>query len=135
MLQLYKIKMILGIGIDLIEIERIQNVGIERLAQRILTTLELQELSTQPPHRKLEMLAGRFVAKEAISKALGCGIGKIFSFYDAEILCDGMGKPHATVTATVLDHLYPDKEVCVHISITHSRGLASAMALVEKYNK
>lgn len=124
--------MILGIGIDLIEIERIHEVGMDRLAKRILTEQERNELPVSSARRTLEVVAGRFVAKEAISKALGCGIGKVFSFYDAHISCDELGKPFATLSTTVLDHLYPQKEIRIHISITHSRGMASAVAVIEQ---
>lgn len=123
--------MILGIGIDLVEIERIRRVGTERLARRILTEEELRELSARS-HRRVEMLAGRFAAKEAISKALGCGIGKVFSFYDAQITYDIQGKPQAMIATKVLDQLYPNKNISVHISITHTRELASAFGVIEE---
>lgn len=123
--------MIVGIGTDLIEIERIKQVGIPRIAKRILTAKELNSLPTTS-HRQLETIAGRFVAKEAIAKALGCGIGKHFSFYDAQIICDEMGKPHATLSQKVIEHFFAEKEIRVHLSITHSRDMASAFVVIEQ---
>ena len=72
--------MIHGIGIDLIEIDRIKDVYIkqsDKLIHRILTEQEQQKFNSfKNDKRKLEFLAGRFATKEAFSKALGTGLGK-----------------------------------------------------------
>lgn len=85
---------IAGLGNDIIEIERIreayQEHG-ERFLQRILTEKErLYCFSHQDP---MPHLAGRFCAKEAISKALGLGIGAEVSFREMEIVNNDKGKP------------------------------------------
>ncbi|MGA9172704.1 MAG: 4'-phosphopantetheinyl transferase superfamily protein, partial [Thermoactinomyces sp.] len=56
--------MIKGIGTDLIELERIEAIGVKRLARRILTERELS-LKPEQPGREMEYIAGRFAAKEA----------------------------------------------------------------------
>src|SRR5690606_39406938 len=88
--------MILGIGIDLVELERIRRFGAERLARRILTERERAYLP-RSEGRILEFLAGRFAAKEAVSKAAGTGIGKL-SFQDIEILPDERSCPQVRLS-------------------------------------
>lgn len=129
--------MIYGIGHDVVEIERVQRmlngaVG-ERLRQRILTAAE-RELPGQAA-RPAEFLAGRFAAKEAVSKAFGCGIGRVLGFADMEILPDSGGKPSVFLAPEAWERLglgleEPDRYV-IHLSITHERHLASAFAVVE----
>src|SRR5690625_5305151 len=80
--------MIKGIGIDIIELNRIEESvhKNERFIKRILTDKELDVYNhLQRKRRKLEFLAGRFAAKEAFAKATGRGIGKL-SFQHIEIL-------------------------------------------------
>lgn len=87
--------MIHGIGIDLIEIDRIKDVYIkqsDKLIHRILTDQEQQKFhSFKNDKRKLEFLAGRFATKEAFSKALGTGLGKTVAFNDIDCYNDEKG--------------------------------------------
>lgn len=126
--------MIYGVGNDMVEIERmhqmLQGRSGERLRERVLT-LEERELSGS--HRRpAEFLAGRFAAKEAVSKAFGCGIGKILSFQDIRIMPGELGKPRAFLSDEAWIRLgMHHEQVCIHISITHERKLAAAFAVVE----
>jgi holo-[acyl-carrier protein] synthase len=115
--------MIKGIGIDIIELERIQNMIIRqgKLADRILTDNEKQKFNLLSKRRKVEFLAGRFAAKEAFSKAAGTGIGKELSFLDIEIESDPYGKP-----------MIVKPEVQAHLSISHSRDYAVAQVVIEE---
>ena len=88
--------MILGIGIDLVELERIRRFGTERMAQRILTERERAYLP-RSERRILEFLAGRFAAKEAVAKAAGTGIGKL-GFQDIEIIPDERSCPQVRLS-------------------------------------
>lgn len=118
--------MIKGIGIDLIELDRIRKSleqG-EQLIQRILTDKEKEafyELNSQK--RKIEYLAGRFAAKEAFAKATGDGIGKL-SFKDIEILKNEKGAP--TITALGYEHYK------IFISITHTSDYAAVQVVIEE---
>lgn len=125
--------MIVGIGTDLIELKRVEKV-LPRLTQRILTAKELTALP-RLLQRRLEFVAGRFAAKEAISKAMGSGIGKQCSFQDIEVLNDESGKPVATVSTRVLREVYQTDSVCIHLSISHSDHYALAMAVIEINHK
>ena len=115
--------MIYGIGIDLIEIERIKNLQNQtKFIERILTIEERDKLN-QYTHaqRRLEFLAGRFTVKEAFSKALGTGLGKSVSFQDINCYNDALGKP-------CID--YPGFDT--HVSITHTENYAMSQVKIEK---
>jgi len=128
--------LIYGIGHDVVEIERIKhmlssNSG-DKFAWRILTSAEY-ELPGRVK-RSAEFLAGRFAAKEAVSKAFGCGIGKVLGFKDIEVVPDASGKPSVFIQPEAWERLglSGPESYAVHISITHERQLASAFAVVER---
>lgn len=116
--------MIKGIGLDIVETERIQRM-IERqpkFAKRILTAKEEDTFYTLSEQRKVEFAAGRFAAKEAFAKANGTGIGAVLSFKDIEISKDPNGKPYFS----------KPEGACAHLSITHCREYAAAQVIIEK---
>lgn len=128
--------MIYGIGHDVLEIGRVEEIAAgslgRRFAQRILTGRELV-LAEGKGLRTVEFIAGRFSAKEAVVKALGCGIGQTVGFRDIEILPDTLGKPVAVLSAGAWSRLgLTEQKHVIHLTITHSRGLASAFAVVER---
>ncbi|WP_347552663.1 holo-ACP synthase [Pseudalkalibacillus hwajinpoensis] len=115
--------MIKGIGIDLIELERIEK-AIGRNAAfpvRILTKIELEEFEKLSGHRRVEYLAGRFASKEAYAKARGTGIGKL-SWHDIEVQKSEEGAPYIKASA---------EDERIHISISHSRQHAIAQVIIE----
>jgi holo-[acyl-carrier protein] synthase len=115
--------MIVGIGIDIIEIERIEKMieGQPKFIERILTEKERRVACSLKGKRRSEFVAGRFAAKEAYSKALGTGIGKEVSFLHIEITNDERGKP---VLLANTNHT-------IHLSISHSREFAVAQVILE----
>ncbi|WP_096438471.1 holo-ACP synthase [Alteribacter populi] len=117
--------MIKGIGLDVIEIDRIKTLlnRKQKFAERILTKEELDVFNKLDFKRKPEFLAGRFAAKEALSKALGCGIGEEFSFQDASVLANNRGKPSVHFVNPIPGN--------IHISITHTTGVAVAQVIWE----
>lgn len=126
--------MIVGIGTDLVEIARMRKVleqttG-DRFLERILTPQE-RVLALQRKGRMAEFAAGRFAAKEAIVKALGCGIGKQVGFQDVEVLPDALGKPECRISEEALKRAGQGNGIRIHISITHTESMASAYAIAE----
>ena len=93
--QLLLMKMIVGHGIDIEELASIQNAVEKRegFARRVLTDKEMERFSSLKGRRQFEYLAGRWSAKEAFSKAMGTGIGKL-GFQDLEILNNEKGAPY-----------------------------------------
>jgi len=118
--------MIVGIGIDIVELARIRSL-LERnrkLLDRVLTPREKAQFDRLAPARQVEFLAGRFAAKEAYAKALGTGIGRHVSFQDIEVVSDEYGKPSIAACR--------DGEV-IHLSISHSRDYAVAQVVIEHF--
>ncbi|MFD1362006.1 holo-ACP synthase [Lentibacillus salinarum] len=118
--------MIKGIGIDVIELDRIHYSmqQHERFADRILTHKERTFFDTLTnERRKTEYLAGRFAAKEAFSKAVGHGIGKL-SFKHMEVTTDTYGAPEMSAAGYEHERIF--------ISISHSRDYAVAQVVIEE---
>lgn len=117
-------KIIIGIGLDIAEISRIKEAHLKREAfsKRVLTPAEWEIFSRLTGTRQIEFLAGRYAAKEAFSKAMGTGIGKL-GFQDIEIIPDRYGKPvieRSPFTGQVF------------LSITHTGTIVAAQVVLEK---
>jgi holo-[acyl-carrier protein] synthase len=113
-----------GIGIDLLEIERLER-ALERrprLAERLFTEGELAYAAARA--RPGQHLAARFCAKEAVAKALGM---TAWSFQDVEVI-GGDGPPRVRLHGPVAARAGA-LGVEIHISLTHARGEAAAVAI------
>ncbi|MEG1286809.1 holo-ACP synthase [Clostridium sp.] len=122
--------MIIGIGTDIIEIERIDRaIKINRnFLNKLFTKNEI--ILFESKGMKSEVIAGNFAAKEAISKALGTGI-RGFSFKDIEVLRDELGKPIAKLNEKS-EALLENKLYNLNISISHDKLSAIAFAVLEE---
>ena len=121
--------MIVGIGNDIIEIERIEKaISKEGFKNKVYTQRELENIEKRG--NRMETYAGIFSAKEAISKAIGTGVRE-FSLTDLEILNDDLGKPYVVVSEK-LDKILKNKKESyqIEISISHSKKYATAMAII-----
>ena len=121
--------MIVGIGNDIIEIERIEKaISKEGFKNKIYTQRELENIKKRG--NRAETYAGVFSAKEAISKAIGTGVRE-FSLTDLEILNDDLGKPYVVVSEK-LDKIIKSKkeDYQIEISISHSKKYATAVAII-----
>ena len=122
--QLLLIKMIVGHGIDIEELASIQNAVEKRkgFAQRVLTDKEMERFSSLKGRRQVEYLAGRWSAKEAFSKAMGTGIGKL-GFQDLEVLNNERGAPYFSKSP------FSGK---VWLSISHTDQFVTASVILEE---
>lgn len=108
------------IGIDLVENERIAS-DLERIAKRILSEAEyIVYKKLLASSRKIEYVASRFAAKEAIYKALGGNYG--YGYQDFSILNDTKGQPF------VINKV--DKKI--NISISHTKNYSIAICQIDK---
>ena len=122
-------------GIDLVDCPRIEAMierhG-ERFVQRVFTAAE--QAYAEAKKNKIEKLAGRFAAKEAILKLMGTGWRGKIAWTDIEIINNSSGQPEVTLDGEVKK--IADKLGIKHISvsITHTANfaIASAVALTEK---
>ncbi len=123
--------MLYGIGIDVVEVDRIRSslstYGDQFLA-RIFTPTE-QEYCEQQKQRELSY-AARFAAKEAIAKAFGTGIGKSIGWTDLEIQRRESGEPCVALHGRAADLAASLKVTEVKISLTHAQHYAAANAVI-----
>jgi holo-[acyl-carrier protein] synthase len=135
--------LIIGIGHDIADIDRVAAILEKRTGdkfiERVLAEAERERAATLTGRRLAEFVAGRFAAKEAVVKALGCGIGEIAGLHDIVIGRDELGKPEVQLSPETVRKLgwkddYAGSKVTrhVHVTITHDRGLASAFAVAEQ---
>lgn len=111
--------MIKGIGVDIVELDRIHKDSIA-LAHRILSKNEFKQYEKKKTiKQKQEYLAGRFAGKEAFLKAFGKGLGEI-PLKEIEILNDFSGKPYFSFSS----HCF--------ISISHENKYAIAYVVIEE---
>lgn len=124
--------MIVGIGIDLVEIERIKRAAErrgERFLGRIYTPVEVEYCKSMK--RSEQHLAGRWAAKEAAAKALGTGIFGSIRFRDIEITNDEKGKPLLALTGDAARIAGELGAARFHVSIAHSDTHATAVVVME----
>lgn len=121
--------MIIGIGTDIIEIERIETAvkRTKSFMNKVFTENEIKIFESRG--FKSEVIAGNFAAKEAISKAVGTGF-RGFGVKDIEILRDEFGKPIVNLSNRVYEVLMR-KDINIYISISHNRTNAIAYAVME----
>lgn len=117
-----------GIGTDIVEVERIEKSinRTEKFLEKVFTKREVDYCNSKP--NRYERYAGRFCAKEAVSKALGTGV-RNFKLTDMEILNDELGKPIIYFNGQ-LENL--EKEYEIHLSISHCKDYATATAIIFK---
>ena len=113
------------IGTDIIQISRIENAlgkyG-DTFKKRFLNPEEISLVD------KVESLAGLWAAKEAIAKALGCGIGSRLGFHDIHIAKDPYGAPYFTLGADA-QAIHPISSTS--LSISHDGGFAIAVVVID----
>lgn len=120
-----------GIGIDVVEVSRIRESIAEfgpRFLDRVFTKAEQSYCQRQ---KRCEIhYAARFAAKEAVSKALGTGIGKDVGWLDLEVVRKDSGEPEILLSDE--GKLFADSlRVCaIKISLTHAEHYAAANAVI-----
>ncbi|WP_415296486.1 holo-ACP synthase [Clostridium perfringens] len=126
--------MIIGIGVDIIEIERVRQAiqNNKNFLSKLFTEREIDYFISRKMNS--EVIAGNFAAKEAISKALGTGI-RGFSFKDIEILRNELGKPEVILHngANLIGNklVGNNNSLRVHLSISHNNSSAIAYSVLE----
>jgi holo-[acyl-carrier protein] synthase len=124
--------MILGIGIDIIEVTRIAS-SYEKFGERFLNRLLLaDEIAYCLKHKNpVPFIAARFSAKEAISKAFGTGIGAQLGWHDMEIRRKESGEPFVILHEKGKELFQSRGAKRLLISLTHTENYAAATAILE----
>ena len=121
--------MIIGIGIDIIEIRRIERALTPRFIERVFTPREIAycELS-----RRTEKYAARFAAKEAARKAIGAATPvTALSWHDVEIISSAEGAPQLFFHGRAAELIKKMKISRTHVSMSHSVENAIAQVILE----
>ena len=120
--------MIIGIGTDIVQISRLDK-AMEKIKQHCFTASELAYAGKST--NAVQHLAGRWAAKEAFAKALGCGFGSKCSWGDLEIANDEYGKPQMRITGSAAVTFRESGGKYVHLSISHENEYATAFVIIE----
>ena len=120
-------------GIDIVEIRRISKIyekfGINFLI-KILSKQELKIIPTQKK-RRIDFVSGRFVAKEAIAKALGTGFRNELSFKKISVINDNYGKPEIVIDKNMNEFLKKKtKDFNILVSISHEKKYCIASVII-----
>jgi holo-[acyl-carrier protein] synthase len=122
--------MILGIGIDIVHVGRIRHwESVPGLVERFFHPDEVADARSRGSGESLS-LAARFAAKEAFGKALGTGLAGI-RLGDIQVVNDRNGRPEIVLHASALARLGAIGGARVHLSLTHERDNAVAVAVIE----
>lgn len=122
---------IFGIGIDVVEVARIESSMAEfgdRFAEKIFTQAEREYCDAQK--RPAIHYAARFAAKEAVAKAFGTGIGKDLGWLDMEIRRRESGEPEVFLSGEAQVFVEKNKLTQIKISLTHAEHYAAANAII-----
>ena len=128
--------MIYGIGVDLVNTERIEMVidrwG-ERFTARVFTSQEIAFCSRRafPP----QAYALRFAAKEAFSKAIGLGMKKGLRWKDIEVYHLSSGRPCLKLHGRAFELCQKEEIICSHLSLSDEEDYGIAMVVLEKSNE
>ena len=124
--------MILGIGTDIVEVERIQKMlerHSESFARRVLSPQEQIKMAKR--RDTAQFCAGRWAIKEAVSKALGTGIGAECAMHEISTENDDAGRPYVTLSGKALETFTKLGCSSVHVSISHEKHYACANVILE----
>lgn len=119
--------MILGLGIDLMEISKMEeSLHSNAFVRKVFTDAEVMECRLM--ENVVERFAGKFAAKEAFMKALGKGIRQGIWFTQIEVLNAESGAPYIRISDE-LKHMIGGAKI--HVSVTHTRQTAGAVVILE----
>ncbi len=121
--------MIIGIGIDIVDLGRFQKRLSQELIQELFLPDEIAYCRTQ--HHNEENYAARFAAKEAVFKALGHGLEQGLRWHDVEVCKKDTGAVYLAFSGRAAELAAQKKVTNSHLSLSHSRQNAIAMVVLE----
>lgn len=124
--------MIIGVGIDLIEVERV-GASIARengFKERVFSPAEIAYCEERK--EKAQHYAVRFAAKEAFLKATGKGFGLGYQLHEIEIVHEIDGRPTIQLHGAMKEKAKQHGWATIHVSITHLKDMASAVVILEE---
>lgn len=126
--------MIWGIGIDMVDINRIEEKVRDREGFKKLVFSEREKIHCEKKANSDESYAARFAAKEAFLKALKTGFNTTFELNQIEILNDEQDAPYMVLSDEIQKIIKKKtryNNIKIHVSLSHTKDMASAMVLLE----
>jgi holo-[acyl-carrier protein] synthase len=123
--------MIVGIGIDMIEVNRVLE-KIEKNSGFKEKIFSLEEIEFCESNRKAENYAARFAAKEAFLKATGLGLMLGCDLSKIEVVNDSNGKPHINLREDFKIQAEKNSWNIIHLSLSHLQEIACAVVIIER---
>ena len=125
--------MIAGIGVDIVENKRIKLlIKNDKFVERVFSKNE--KLSSKKIKNKVNFFSKRYAAKEALSKALGTGIGKGINFKDISVKNDKFGKPYYELNSYVkkaIFNSYKVKKFKISLSLADEKKYSIAFSVIQ----
>ncbi len=124
--------MIVGVGIDMIEVDRVMDKINKNIAfkEKIFSPGEIAFCESKV--NQGENYAARFAAKEAFLKATGLGLGLGHDLADIEISADENGKPHILLKGSFQEKATKNGWIKIHVSLSHLQSIACAVVIIEQ---
>ena len=124
-----KCNMILGIGTDIIEVERVRKaIARQGFKEKVFSEREIAYCDKE---ERGERYAARYAAKEAFSKAMGTGWAADVDIHSVEIINDEKGKPNIILSGKALDLFTGLGGIRIHVSLSHIKETALAFVVIE----
>jgi holo-[acyl-carrier protein] synthase len=123
--------MIVGVGIDIIEVDRVaEKTGKENgFREKVFSAREIVLCEAQA--NKAQHYAGRFASKEAFLKATGKGLTLGLDLKDIEVIQDELGKPFIELHGNFREEALRNQWNKIHLSISHVQAMACAVVILE----
>ena len=124
--------MILGVGIDIIEVSRVaEKIGRENgFRENVFSEKEIAYCESQTD--KAQRYAARFACKEAFLKATGMGLLLGTTLRDIEVTSNDQGKPEVMLHGTFKEEAQRNSWNKIHVSLTHVQAMACAVVILER---
>lgn len=123
--------MIVGHGIDIVEVDRIaEKISSAAFLQKVFSPDEITFCEAKK--NKAEHYAARFAAKEAFLKATGFGLLAGLNLYEIEIKADEAGKPFLVLQGSFKSKAIEHNWNTIHVSLSHTKALACASVIIEQ---
>jgi holo-[acyl-carrier protein] synthase len=124
--------MMIGVGIDMVETERIANSIGKESGFREMVFSETEIAYCESKKYKFEHYAARFAAKEAFFKALGTGWTENTRYNEVEVINNDEGKPEIKLSGITLNTITEMGITKILVSLSHIKMAASAIVILEK---
>ena len=121
-----------GVGIDMIEVERVAEKINKESGFRELVFSKTEITYCESKKSKFEHYAARFAAKEAFFKALGTGWADNTQFSEVEVVNNKEGKPEVHLLGSTLETINAMGIKKILVSLSHIKSIASAVVMIEK---